>query len=186
MRYCFRCKKQKDNSIKFGYDKNGIQRYVCQKCVSIYRQKQKEKHNRKWIKEDNEKKRQWKIRHPELQRRYRNKWSRKKSKEAKYRIDNSLKSLIWLALKGEKAGRKWEKLVGYTLEDLMKHLKKQFDDKMTWGNYGSYWSIDHRKPRSLFHYKTAEDPEFKKCWALENLQPMEKIANIKKGKKLIV
>lgn len=98
----------------------------------------------------------------------------------KIRIDGSMRSLIWLALKGKKAGLKWESLVGYTIDDLMKHLEKQFDDKMTWDNYGNYWWIDHIKARSLFKYETAEDQEFKKCWALENLQPLEKIANIKK------
>lgn len=54
---------------------------------------------------------------------------------------------------------------------------------MNWDNYGSYWHIDHIKPISLFKYETAEDPEFKKCWALDNLQPLEKIANLKKGNK---
>ena len=52
---------------------------------------------------------------------------------------------------------------------------------MTWDNYGSYWWIDHIKARSHFKYKTAKDPEFKECWVLENLQPMEKIANMKKS-----
>ena len=28
-------------------------------------------------------------------------------------------------------------------------------------------------------------PNFKKCWALENLQPLEKIENLKKGSKLL-
>ena len=55
---------------------------------------------------------------------------------------------------------------------------------MTWDNYGSYWWIDHIKPRSLFKYEKPEDKEFKECWALKNLQPMEKIANIKKGNKI--
>ena len=77
-------------------------------------------------------------------------------------------------------------MAGYTKDDLVKHLEKQFDDKMNWANYGSYWWIDHIKPRSAFHYTTAEDPEFKECWSLSNLQPMEKIANIKKGNKIII
>jgi len=92
---------------------------------------------------------------------------------------------IYNALKGKKAGRKWENLVGYTLEDLMKHLEKLFDENMNWKNYGNYWSVDHRKPRTLFHYTFPEDTEFKKCWALKNLQPMEKIENIKKGNRII-
>jgi len=42
------------------------------------------------------------------------------------------------SLKGKKAGRRWEKLVGYTLEDLREHLESQFDNKMNWENYGGY------------------------------------------------
>ena len=85
-----------------------------------------------------------------------------------------------LALKGKKAGRKWEDLAGYTIEDLIKHLENQFDNKINWSNYGFYWHIDHIKPKSLFSFKTPKDSEFQKCWALNNLQPLEKIANIRK------
>jgi 5-methylcytosine-specific restriction endonuclease McrA len=60
---------------------------------------------------------------------------------------------------------------------------------MTWDNHGKYekgkkkWQIDHIKPKSLFNFETPEDPEFKECWALENLQPLEAMENIKKGNK---
>ena len=52
---------------------------------------------------------------------------------------------------------------------------------MNWKNYGSYWHIDHIKPKTLFNYSSPEDKEFIKCWSLSNLQPLEKITNIKKG-----
>ena len=58
---------------------------------------------------------------------------------------------------------------------------------MNWKNYGNklgYWNIDHFYPDSSFDYKSVEDEEFQKCWALENLRPMEWIENIKKGKKI--
>jgi len=99
----------------------------------------------------------------------------------KYKIDRAMGASIWEALKNNKAGRKWESLVGYTLQDLMAHLEKQFDEKMKWDNYGNYWWIDHIKPRSLFKYKYPEDKEFKFCWALKNLQPLERMENIKKS-----
>ena len=122
----------------------------------------------------------------ESQKKYRKQynkfWAKKKRQnDPRFRLDVNIASIISTSLKGKKAGKKWEGLVGYTIDDLMKHLEKQFDDKINWGNYGSYWSVDHIKPRSLFKYKTTEDPEFKKCWALENLQPLEKKINIKKS-----
>ena len=107
----------------------------------------------------------------------------KDRKNPKKVLDDAISCLIYQSLRANKKGRRWEKLVDYTLEDLMKHLETQFDDKMNWDNYGSYWWIDHIKPRSLFNYTVPEDPEFKGCWSLQNLQPLEKIENIKKGKK---
>lgn len=98
--------------------------------------------------------------------------------DPKFRVDCNMRSLVRHSLKGRKNGWKWEKWVGYTLNDLVEHLEALFDDKMNWDNYGSYWHIDHIKPRSLFSLE-----EFKECWALSNLQPLEKIANIKKGNK---
>jgi len=96
------------------------------------------------------------------------------------RINHCMRATIGDALKGNKAGRKWESLVGYTLKDLMKHLESKFESWMTWGNYGK-WHIDHIKPKSLFKYKTTKDSEFRKCWALENLQPLEAGENHRKG-----
>ena len=109
----------------------------------------------------------------------------KERKDVKYRIDKSISRSINRGLNGGKAGRKWETLVGYTCQDLTEHLEKQFDENMSWENYGSYWEIDHIRPKSLFHFDNSEDIEFKECWALENLQPLEKTINKKKGNKLV-
>ena len=100
---------------------------------------------------------------------------------SKNRIHRSIGEQIRQSLKGIKNGRRWHDLLGYTTEELIKHLESLFDENMNWSNYGSYWHLDHKKPKSLFKFIIAEDPEFKKCWALENLQPMEKMANLKKG-----
>ena len=114
---------------------------------------------------------------------YKKKWERKELENPKFKLNKRIATAIWFALKGKKAGRCWETLVGYILQDLIQHLEKQFDDKMSWQNYGSYWHIDHRTPKSWFKYETAEDEEFKKCWALANLQPMEARENMSKGNK---
>ena len=111
----------------------------------------------------------------------RQRWHKEKiCRDPQFHLDKIVGTAIYTALKGKKAERKWESLVGYTIKDLMKHLESKFESWMTWDNYGE-WVIDHIKPKSLFKYETAEDPEFKKCWALKNLQPLEKITNIKKS-----
>ena len=88
-----------------------------------------------------------------------------------------MSALIYQKLKKNKGGRKWENLVGYTLKDLTIHLENLFDENTNWENYGSYWELDHIKPKNTFTYIDAEDKEFKECWALSNLRPLEKILN---------
>lgn len=154
----------------------------CDKCRLEYLKKYRQKgYERTGKYRERRKKRQITLEYNSHKRIYR----KELRKNPRFRLDNSMASLISTSLKGKKANRKWEKLVGYTLNNLIKHLEAQFDDKMNWNNYGSYWWIDHIKPRVLFGYIYSEDPEFKECWTLNNLQPMEKIANIKKGRSAI-
>lgn len=104
--------------------------------------------------------------------------------DIKFRLDGIMGTALYKSLEGKKAGHKWEKLVGYRINDLMTHLERQFkNSKMRWDNYGTYWVVDHIKPKSLFKYETPKDEEFKQCWALKNLQPLTKIRNLKKGNK---
>ena len=154
------------------------QYYLDNKEYLIEWQKQYYKDNKEICKEQVK---QWHKKNPEKVREYYRKWQRQYSKNnPRYRLYHSTTEQIRQALKGRKAGRCWEILIGYTLNDLIKHLEKQFNNEMTWYNYGSYWHIDHIKPKSLFHYATAENDEFKKCWALSNLQPLEASKNREK------
>jgi hypothetical protein len=104
--------------------------------------------------------------------------------DPKFKVDHKMGSAIWGDLKfrgTSKKGKGWQSLAGYTKDDLMVHLQSKFKEGMTWENYGTYWHIDHIIPKSWFKYTSAEDPEFRKCWALENLQPLEAKLNMQKG-----
>jgi hypothetical protein len=68
-------------------------------------------------------------------------------------------------------------LIDYLIQELKEHLEKQFSPEMNWKNYGEYWEIDHKIPRCWFHYKSTKDKAFKRCWSLENLQPLKKEIN---------
>lgn len=117
---------------------------------------------------------------------YKRGWQKQKRKiDPRWRLNENMQSAIWRCIKSNKAGERWESLVDYTLKDLMNHLEKNFTEKIDWDNYGSYWAIDHIKPKSLFTYSNPKDAEFKKCWGLENLQPLEKTINIKKGNRYV-
>ena len=66
--------------------------------------------------------------------------------------------------------------------DLKQHLEKQFVDGMIWDNYGrGGWVVDHIRPICSFSYSTAEDLQFKECWALENLRLIPAAENLKKS-----
>ena len=99
------------------------------------------------------------------------------------RIDDAMSSGIRQALKREKGNCHWPELVGYTVEELKKHLEKQFTQGMTWDNYGE-WHIDHIIPKSAYNYTTPKDIDFLRCWDLRNLRPMWGSLNISKHDKL--
>lgn len=79
----------------------------------------------------------------------------------------------------------------YSIEELKIYLESLFEPWMSWDNWGRAsikcrtWNIDHIIPQSALPFSSMKDPNFKKCWALENLRPMESISNIRKSNKLV-
>jgi hypothetical protein len=155
--------------------------------------KQYNKNHKKQIKEyrkqyyiDNRKKelewkKQWVKDNPEKVRINYNRYSKNRRKiDPKFRLDRNMGSMIWRGLKKKKNNKRWIEIVNYTIEALKKHLEKQFTPEMNWDNYGNYWEIDHIIPRSIFNYIKSEDIDFKKCWDLDNLQPLKASENRKK------
>lgn len=95
------------------------------------------------------------------------------------------------SVSGTKKGATWKHLP-YTPQQLKTHLESLWEPWMNWSNYGGKpndsrktWWIDHIKPQSLFPYKSLDDPLFVECWALNNIRPLEKIANISKGNRSV-
>ncbi len=74
-------------------------------------------------------------------------------------------------------------ILDYTLEDIVQHLESQFQPGMTWDNYGQ-WHVDHKIPISSFNISSLECSDFKRCWSLENLQPLWAEDNLKKSNKI--
>ena len=98
-----------------------------------------------------------------------------------YKAKSYLSSLIRNSFKRgyTTKSKKTLEILGCTFEEFRIYMETKFDEHMTWENYGPYWSIDHIKPVSL-----AKDiEEMIKLNHYTNLQPMEKIANIRKGNK---
>jgi hypothetical protein len=120
--------------------------------------------------------------HREEKKQYRRQYENKKYKtDTTFRLRYIISRAISKSIKNNKNGYHWEDLVGYTLDDLKQHLEKQFKDGMSWDNHGyDGWHIDHVIPQSWFKFKSYDDPEFKQCWALCNLQPLWAEENIRK------
>lgn len=140
--------------------------------------------------------RQWKLRNPDkVMEQGKEWWASNKEKGREYaqkrtstprgKLEASVRSGIYSRLSRE-AGRKGKArtfdLLGYTVEDLVNHLERQFTKGMSWFNYGE-WHVDHIVPVSSFNYETFHDPEFRSAWALSNLRPLWGRDNYSKGAK---
>ena len=193
---CSKCGFEKDTS-EFHRDKrckDGLYSH-CKECAREYTRKYaKENRGRlkqlqkEWRERNKEKIKQWNADFKAAQGDYVKEYNRiyqldRYHSVPKVKLHNNVACMVRLSLHGKKAGNVLETILGYTTEDLMKHIENQFDDKMTWDNYGEYWHIDHIKPQSLFNFESFEDDEFKECWGLDNLQPLSAEENRKKSNK---
>ena len=110
---------------------------------------------------------------------------RKKLHKERKVFDRNVNNSIYRSIKLNKSGRIWERVLGYSLDDLKSHLSSQFTKEMNWENYGSYWWIDKIIPRSAYDYKNVTSNELRKCWSLKNMRPLYKNDCIKKRNKVI-
>jgi|HubBroStandDraft_5_1064220.scaffolds.fasta_scaffold65474_3 hypothetical protein len=115
-----------------------------------------------------------------------------------YKIRCRISNMVYSALKrngSSKRGNSFLEQIPYSMNDLKVHIENQFEDWMTWKNWGKYdpktwkdtdkttwtWQIDHIIPQSVLPYIHMTDDNFKKCWSLENLRPLPAKQNIKDG-----
>lgn len=110
----------------------------------------------------------------------------RKSIDPIYKLINNFRTAIYQVLKEnnvQKNGHYFE-VLQYTPNELIHHLENQFNNGMTWDNYGD-WHVDHILPISIHNIQEIGDDEFMKCWSLGNLQPMWGEDNIKKSNKVL-
>lgn len=81
--------------------------------------------------------------------------------------------------------RKTEELLGYTREELISHIEKQFTKGMNWEKFLSgEIHIDHIIPVAHMKPERFDSDEFKACWSLPNLRPMWAADNLSKRDKI--
>jgi hypothetical protein len=162
MSYCKTCAKKKARE----WEKDNIDK----------KREGDKKRSQKWrdtnVERSREKMRRWKKNNPEKRRQSENLVRKKRrANDPGYKLARYMSTYIAVSLSGGKCGRHWEAIVGFTLDELRMHLEKKFSDGMSWENYGQ-WHVDHVIPKSLYRYKSPDDEDFKKCWSLNNLQPL--------------
>jgi hypothetical protein len=129
----------------------------------------------------------WREKNIDKHREYKRKYEKhRKDTDPLYKLISNFRTAIYQVLKEsnvEKNGHYFD-ILGYTPEELINHLEKQFTEGMTWDNYGEF-HVDHKLPISSFNIKEIGDEEFMRCWCLDNLQPMWGEENIRKSNKVL-
>tara|TARA_R110000782_G_scaffold6934_1_gene23555 strand:+ start:100 stop:726 length:627 start_codon:yes stop_codon:yes gene_type:complete len=207
MKKCSKCKLEfpltefsKDRSRKDGYKYNckscarSIQTASRNKKPDYYKNKSKiyfdqnreyfYQKTKEWNSKNPEKVKKWQREWREKNPKYANEWQKNERKNnPQYRIKFNLRERMRKALKGNWKQGKTVELLGLSILEYKEYLSKQFDENMTWDNYGVYWEIDHIKPCSSFDLTNLE--EQKECFIFTNTQPMIISDNRRKSNKII-
>ena len=154
----------------------------------IWRVKNREKtraSSKKWAAKNPNWQQKWRAGHKEQVRMYRQKWKKyKRDTDPNWKITENMRSSMSCALSGKQKSASTMKIIGCTAAGLYQHLEScsTWEPWMTRENYGKGgWDVDHII--AIKHWDYTCPLQFIFCWVKINLQPMEHIANIKKGVK---
>ena len=145
----------------------------------------------------------WRIENPEHVKEYTKEWRaknpervseqnkknlktfRKKNRNnPNWRLHQNMRSAMSAALQGRRKSASTMEIIGCTVEGLFEHLEScaSWEPWMARENYGrGGWDADHIIPISKWSKNCPL--QFVLCWDKSNLQPLEHIANIRKGAK---
>jgi len=117
---------------------------------------------------------------PEVNANRRRKWRT----DSNFRLACNIRTKLCASLSGRAKSKRTFELVGLQPDELMLHLVANSDDpNVHIENYGTYWHADHIVPVRLFDHTDLLQVEC--CWHWSNLQALEKVANLRKGVKLL-
>tara|TARA_R110000796_G_C14349223_1_gene411357 strand:+ start:75 stop:635 length:561 start_codon:yes stop_codon:yes gene_type:complete len=127
-----------------------------------YKEYDKEYAKKNWLKKKLDP--EYQLKHREYQREYK----RKRRLNPHFRMVESLRSYFYgVVIKKENSIFKY---LGISADEFRQYLESQFDDNMSWDNYGSYWEIDHIKEIENFDLSKTE--HILECWNYKNLRPL--------------
>lgn len=156
----------------------------CKECQIRYMKDLRARDPRKFQDIRNARNKRYRAEDPEGSRQKANKYEAERRRDfpnvriAKY-LRNRLNRFIH-----DKHGHTFDERLGCTADELKIHLESQFQEGMSWDNYGfTGWHIDHIMPISTFDL-TKED-EMLRCCHYSNLQPLWAKDNLSKGAKIL-
>lgn len=187
MKKCKECGKIKSDAQfhRHKKSKDGLGSY-CKKCSSLkYKKwcKENKDHRSKYLKKWNDNNKvlksqlykRWYESHREEKRAYDRKYRKQRKKDDPvFALHLRMGSLVLQHLKGkglEKGGVHWEKLLKYSVKQLIDYL----------GPIPTGHQIDHIYPKRFFNIKEAGDLEFRQYWHWMNLQYLSAKENAIKG-----
>jgi len=209
MKQCTKCSFNKDISefpknkrIKCGFNS------ICKSCINFinkqYRDNNKESFNnsrkkyyiknidkmrmdkREYYKNHKSEKSEYDIKYRLLNkdkiRQYKKDWELLQINNPIFKIKRNLRRRINHALHGNNKSKRTFELLGCSPEEFKSYLESLFLEGMSWNNYGE-WHIDHIIPCFSFNLIIPEEQE--KCFHYLNQQPLWKLDNLKKSKKLL-
>jgi len=73
--------------------------------------------------------------------------------------------------------------INVTFDEFYIHFDKQLlnNPDMGWGNYGTFWEVDHHESKAKYNINHWDDPEYLIVFGLDNLKALSKNKNLKKG-----
>ena len=193
---CLECDKE--------FIKNSHNHKICSKeCVRLRKQKWRI-NNPELVKKYNEiSLRNFRKKNPEYNKLNQRKWRANnpekvradniknlKTYRIKYKDDpirkmqHNMRSAMWGALSGKRKSQPTMDIIGCNVEELYQHFEScsSWEPWMTRENYGrNGWDVDHII--AISKWDSNCPLQFALCWDKSNLQPLDHIANIKKGNK---
>lgn len=101
-------------------------------------------------------------------RKYMREYKRSQRLDPKFKIEENLRTYFYRVVTN-KTKSTFEYL-GMSIKDFKNYLENQFDSKMSWDNYGSYWEIDHII--GVENFDLTKEEHILECWNYKNLRPL--------------
>ena len=96
-----------------------------------------------------------------------------------YRLEHNLRNRIYKATKRGSRNASAVRDLGCSISHFKLYLENQFEDGMTWDNYGTGWHLDHVIPVS--HYDLSDRMQTLEAFNWLNYQPFWARDNLVKG-----